>query len=379
MVKSHDDFSPNWFSMLFLLSIEIILLKYKFSIVNFITKYEKYINKPGIFKMTFSTTIRNYLTIEDFLIFRIAAYSWLMTTKHSYLLLFFDFYNETIMYFTQTNLIDVYGKERIHIFYFSRFYCSNRPVLSEWVNITLKSSFTRYITFLNSDIILPKNWYPEITKFFGQFKYPPLFIANRHDLVIKDQMKFAADRNYNIGVIYDDLIANMNKNDEIKATFFIHGIDVITFDVTYNPLTSQRIPAFCLGCPRWDDFIHYVGNQFGITVCYGKAIPVYHVQAKTHKDWHGNPECKRNYIIHQKMPHNYLRKTLCSSTEFNIKRAGMSVGEIHQRFDHVVHRVLKGNQTFQNRKSQRRRRAKKPVNLTKEEIEFRENVWKTMY
>lgn len=224
--------------------------------------------------------------------------------------------------------------------------CGKKPLLSEWITKSIKECETRYLTLINSDIILSKIWYPELSKYFGAFKYPTMYIASRHDLRVRNFTGFAGSRNNDIATIYNDMMSNINKTSSLRVKFNTHGLDIFTFDVNKIPLPTGDLPSFCLGCPKWDDLMTFYGNHYGILVCYAEVIPIYHIQLESHEKWGKDKKCRRNLVLGRKVPNGYLREHLCVSTDYIINETGLTREQIQNRYGNIKHTRLKPEEYF---------------------------------
>lgn len=285
--------------------------------------------------VTFTTPIKTDLRPNDIYIIKLAVHSWLSQSNTSRLQLFVDSKNISIIELIENVILANYDKSRVDIIEFEKHSCGNRPLLSEWVQKSVLHCKTQYLTFVNSDIILSDIWYEELTKYFGAFRYPTLFFANRYELKLYGITKTVLDTPEKLDSYYKMIVQRKFPNTIYQ--FNPCGIDIFTFDIHNPPLPTNNLSEFCLGCPKWDDYITYLGNHYGIVSCYAEAIPIYHLQLKSTGKWYNDKKCEQNQILASLTPRQYFRDHLCTSTDFIINETGLSLSQIHKKYDGIIH------------------------------------------
>lgn len=263
------------------------------------------------FSITFSAPIKATMNRADVFIMHAAIDSWIKTTKNAYILLFYDYanYTDSTCKWLKNELTSKY-RRRVKVKKFNNYkICGTKPIVSNWINLTLKYANTDYVTLINSDIIVSPNFYYVMCKYVNLFRIPQLYVSNRINVIFPNLSITLQKYEKNVRQFKMDVIRRKISN--IKYSKMDHGIDMFTWK--RGTLIPKKVLDFCIGCPFWDNYMAQLGLEGGIVICTYNAIPIYHIQLMSHTKWQTDRTCYPNRKKARTMPNYSLNGILCAT------------------------------------------------------------------
>lgn len=211
---------------------------------------------------------------------KVAMASWLACSPKSSVLLFIDRESFDPSGKFPRELENEFGKDRIIYAGPIRTDYGGVPFINEWFNEGILQSPSRYVCFINSDILLSNEWLGKTKRVFSAMEgeYKPLLIGQRIDFDMKDgaydELRFAQN----------DLLVDIDAMVQ-KATHSDHspyGIDTFTFRADAPPFDAEMIPPYIMGRFNWDNWLIGWLNSICDTVTVGLSPPIYHINHRRH-------------------------------------------------------------------------------------------------
>ena len=218
---------------------------------------------------------------------KLALSSWLASSPKSHVLLFinrteFDstgkFTNEIDQLFGENRIIYAGGIKTDH---------KNVPYINEWFIQGINHSPSKYVCFINSDIVLSSNWIKRVKQIFTMPEMankPLVLIGQRIDFDLKEdsfkKIKFSKYKNNQHELLHeiDNLVTNISKHSDHSP----YGVDTFTFRTDKLPFDPYLIPPFIMGRYNWDNWIIGWLNHISETVTFNLNPPIYHVNHVRH-------------------------------------------------------------------------------------------------
>lgn len=240
--------------------------------------------------------------MKKFMTTFISISSWLSISPKSHVILFIDNFDFDKTGKFNKEIEKAFGKNRIS---YAGPICTNVdniPYINEWFIQGIKLSRSKYVTFINSDIILPSNWLLIAKKTFlhPRLKNKPLFlISKRLNLDITFISKIINFRTYKKSVQYllkeiEKIILN-HPNTTLSPN---SAVDIFTFRADRPPFNPRDIPPFLMGKPAWDDWIVGYLNKISETITFGNYSFIYHIGPFRTNYYDNSPGYFINYYIY---------------------------------------------------------------------------------
>ncbi|OHT04766.1 hypothetical protein TRFO_06211 [Tritrichomonas foetus] len=210
---------------------------------------------------------------------KLALSSWLACSPKSRVLLFIerDEFDPTGK--IPDEIDNIFGKDRV--IYAGGIRCdhSGVPYIHEWFIQGIKQSPSKYITFINSDILLSENWLKRVKQIFNIMDdKPTVLIGQRIDFDLKGEkfqkLIFSQDKLLNS---IDNMVQESKHSDHSPF-----GIDTFTFRADKPPFDPEMIPPFMMGRYNWDNWLIGWFNRICDTVTFNLDPPIYHINHNRH-------------------------------------------------------------------------------------------------
>lgn len=291
-----------YFTYFFLILLLTILRKKEIQYFKHISIHlscKRFPNHPKVFdqidEITFITVPFPVNNTKKFITMMYSFSSWLAISPKSHIILFTskEYFDKT-QHFT-SKIEEIFGINRIA---YAGPICSNMngiPYIREWFIQGLKLVKSKYVSFINSDIVLPSNWL-NITK--NIFLHPKLL--NKSLFLISQRLNFNLNETIFQSINFTKYKKNHQKllhifekialNDPNKRFSPPGAIDIFTFRADKPPFNPNVIPLFHMGKPAWDNWLVGYMNTISETVSFGNYSFVYHAGPMREKYNDGSPE-----------------------------------------------------------------------------------------
>ena len=153
------------------------------------------------------------------------------------------------------------------------------PYINEWFIEGVKYTPSKYICFINSDILLSSKWLPRLKQVFTAMEEKkPLIIGQRIDFDLKDSLydELRFDQQHMLGDI--DAMVNKSRNSVHSP----YGIDFFAFRADAVPFDVEMVPPFIMGRYNWDNWLIGWFNKICDTVTFNLDPPIYHMNHIRH-------------------------------------------------------------------------------------------------
>lgn len=230
-------------------------------------------------EIAFITVPRPFMNGDIFERNKLAIHSWLSVSNRSRVILFvnrseFDPSGEF------PALLDkLYGSHRIEYRGYIKSDLQGIPYIDHWFIRGLKETESKYVCFINSDIVLSSSWLKRVKQVFSVMKdKKTVLIGQRIDFDL-NQWKLK-DLNYGSQDFLqqiDKFVMDSNHEDHSP-----YGIDTFTFRADIPPFNPEMIPPFVMGRYNWDNWLTGWLNTIVDTVTFNLDPPIYHVNHQRH-------------------------------------------------------------------------------------------------
>ena len=232
-------------------------------------------------ELTFITVPRPLLKDKQRQTMKLALASWLGCSKKSHVLLFINRSEFDPTGKIPDEIDKEFGSGRVIYAGGIRSDHSGVPYINEWFIQGIKHSPSKYVTFINSDILLSSGWLNRVKQVFGIMEshdLPAFLIGQRIDFDLKDeQFKMIKFTQKDILSTIDHVVEISSHNDHSP-----YGIDTFTFKADDPPFDPQMIPPFIMGRYNWDNWIIGYLNRVCETVTFNLDPPIYHINHRRH-------------------------------------------------------------------------------------------------
>lgn len=217
---------------------------------------------------------------------KLALSSWLAASPKSHVLLFIN-RTEFDKSGKFTNEIDqLFGKDRVIYAGDIRTDLKNVPYINEWFIQGIMQSPSKYVCFINSDIVLSSNWLKRVKQVFSipEMQDKPLvLIGQRIDFDLKEEsfktIEFSKFHN-NEHELLNEIDSLVNKSQHSDHSPY--GVDTFTFRADKPPFDPYLIPPFIMGRYNWDNWIIGWLNHISETITFNLNPPIYHINHIRH-------------------------------------------------------------------------------------------------
>lgn len=283
-----------------------------YSVTNYKKFYDYYCNQfPEIPKkhnaiedMTFITIPYPLKNRHHYMTMKLSISSWLSLSDKTRVLLFIcqQEFDKTGQFTSEIEKI--FGKNRL---IFIGDVCSNSkgiPLINEWFIQGIKQSSSKYVTFINSDIVISPKWWKTVKKILTipNFSEKPFVILARRLNVRLNYSKINGinfsrykKKPFKLLKILDSIILN-STYQKLSSK---RAIDIFTFRADEPPFNPTDIPPFLIGRYAWDNWIFGYLNKYCDTVFLGKYGLVYHIEHKHHNHTDQSSEYQFNLRLYK--------------------------------------------------------------------------------
>lgn len=220
------------------------------------------------------------LTPERYNSMKITYSSWLSSSPKSSIILFVNKSEFDPTGKFPEELDNLFGKGRITYAGPVRHDLNGIPYIDDWFRQGIKKSKSKYVSFINSDIPISKNWLHRVKQVYAAFddNNPVVMIGQRIDFDL-DQSKIDNLR-FDQKHFLDDLDKMVEESKHSPHSPF--GVDSFTFQIDNVPFDYEKILPFIMGRYNWDNWIIGWLNTFIDTVTFNLNPPIYHINHNRH-------------------------------------------------------------------------------------------------
>jgi hypothetical protein len=251
--------------------------------------------------MTFVSVPKSPGSWEGCMRLRLVIGSWLSSDPDAQVVLFADRRHICRRMGLAGNLDELYGKGRVIYAGPGRRDRDGVPFVHSWFKDGAKLTYTKYVSLINSDIVLSSRWNPEITTMLDSLNssWRPFVLSVRSDVDFPiwgfNQVRFAP--NHMMHDI-DRVMVVLNASKHAMG-----GIDIFTFNRDDPPFELEGIPHFLMGKLHWDVWLVKMANECCDPIYTKFDPPIYHLN-------------------HHAKPHNYFERKARRNTALALKAGG---------------------------------------------------------
>ena len=230
-------------------------------------------------ELTFITVPRPFTNEDSFERNKLAIHSWLSCSNRSRVIFFIDKDEFDPSGAFPKELAKLYGSERIEFLGPIRSDHNNIPYIDDWFKKGVMNTKSKYVCFINGDIVLSSGWLKRVKQVFQVMKDKrTVLIGQRIDFDLNKKM--LNELNYGSESFLEEVddMVQMSHHQEHSP----YGIDTFTFDVENMPFNTDLIPSFYMGRYNWDNWLVGWLNTICETVTFNLDPPIYHVNHPRH-------------------------------------------------------------------------------------------------
>lgn len=246
----------------------------------------------SIDEMTFISCPRP-LTKDRYNSTKLSLSSWLAASPKTSILLFVNKTEFDPDGSLSNELSRLFGANRVRYAESTRHDLKGVPYIDDWFREGIKQSESKYVSFINTDIPLSKDWLKRVKQVYSVMgdEKPIVMIGQRIDFDL-DKNKFHQLRFDQEHLLSDiDEMVLQSKHSPHSP----YGVDSFTFQIENLPFDSDKILPFIMGRYNWDNWIVGWLNTFADTVTFNLDPPIYHINHKRHNF---NPEDSKVAVNH---------------------------------------------------------------------------------
>jgi len=241
---------------------------------------EPEIRRPSISELSFISVPRPLTKASQYQRMKLAIGSWLACSPQSRVLLFIDrgSFDPTGRF--PAELDREFGTGRVSYLGGIRGDREGVPYIDAWFRAGVRRSASRYVCFINSDILLSAGWLARVREVFGALgDRNPILIGQRVDFDLKGAAY--AGLRFTQGALLGDVDAMVRAARHSNHSPY--GIDTFTFRADRPPFDPEMIPPFVMGRYNWDNWLVGWFNRVCETVTFNLDPPVYHMNHNRHR------------------------------------------------------------------------------------------------
>ncbi|EAY21725.1 hypothetical protein TVAG_237510 [Trichomonas vaginalis G3] len=230
-------------------------------------------------EIAFITVPRPFMNGDIFERNKLAIHSWLSVSNSSRVLLFVN-RSEYDPSGEFPNLLDkLYGPDRVKYLGYIKSDLNEVPYIDHWFIRGLQETESKYVCFINADIVLSSTWLHRVKQVFQSMK-------NKNVVMIGQRIDFDLRKEKLSTLNYGskDFLKEIDRfvMDSYHEDHSPYGIDTFTFRADNPPFNPEMIPPFIMGRYNWDNWLVGWLNTICDTVTFNLDPPIYHVNHERH-------------------------------------------------------------------------------------------------
>lgn len=229
--------------------------------------------------ITYITVPRPITKKKNMVRMKLAISSWLASSPKSNVILFIDREEFDKTGELPNELDQLFGEGRVQYLGSIRTDHDNVPYINDWFLQGILRSQSKYVCFINSDILLSEKWLKRVSQVYDNMEEENLFlIGQRIDFDLKD--KYFKELRFDQLHLLADIDKMVRKSNHLDHSPY--GIDTFTFRADKPPLDPYLIPPFIMGRYNWDNWIIGYLNKICQTITFNLNPPIYHINHNRH-------------------------------------------------------------------------------------------------
>jgi hypothetical protein len=227
------------------------------------------------YSMTFVSIPRPLTNASECQRVRLAVSSWLASDWTTKVIMFINRREFCPEIKLADELDQLWGLGRVNYAGSTRCDPSGIPYINAWFQDGTRLSTTKYVSMINSDIILSSKWWRYCTDLMNQYsrRLKPLLCSPRMNvnftLTALTKVRFC--ERFLLRDI-DRLMKKLGPEPNRGG-----GVDIFTFLRSKPPIDLSRIPPFLMGRPVWDCWILGWSSRFCQTISTNFTPPIFHL------------------------------------------------------------------------------------------------------
>ena len=229
--------------------------------------------------ITFITVPRAHINNDQRNKYTLVVSSWLSSSPKSKVILYApeDEFDTTGQF--QKRIIELFGENRVFYKGYLKSDQDGVPYVDDWFRRGVDDATTKFVCFINTDILLSADWLRRVKQVYKAFKENEslVLINQRIDFDLYksiDQMELNATD-------FLEQIDRLVKSSSHETHSFL-GMDTFTFKKDPLPFNVDLIPPFIVGRYNWDNWLVGYLNAFTTTVSFNIDPPIYHINHRRH-------------------------------------------------------------------------------------------------
>jgi hypothetical protein len=169
------------------------------------------------------------------------------------------------------------------------------PFVDDWFERGVALAKSRYISMINSDILMSSDWYQMIMKILKceSDSFRPVVLSTRTDVDFPSS--FYSNLRWNQSHLLNDIDTEMSKLP--LEWHNLGGVDVFSFRTWEPPFDLGKFPPFLMGRPRWDGWLIGHANNVSDTIWTRFLPAVYHLNHDRVKPVLRDPTVRYNWNL----------------------------------------------------------------------------------
>jgi hypothetical protein len=257
--------------------------------------------------------------------YKLAISSWLSASKNSKVILYVPEEEFDTTGRLQKEFVDMFGENRVFYKGYLKSDQDNVPYVDDWFKRGVDDAETKYVCFINTDILLSSNWMKRLKQVYSVFdeRKKLVLINQRIDF---DLNADASWFKYNSPTLLEDIDNLVQRSHH--ETHSPAGIDTFTFRKDFLPFNPDVIPPFIVGRYNWDNWLVGYLLQTATVVSFGIDPPVYHINHIRHQFDIEDPRVAVNHYLRQ-MNYNFFATN--DNADYSVLQGWMLVNMFGKR------------------------------------------------
>ena len=252
--------------------------------------------------ITYITVPRSFINEDQRNKYELVISSWLSSSPKSKVILYAPEDEIDTTGKLQKDLIELFGENRVFYKGYIKSDQDGVPYVDDWFRRGIDDATTKYVCFINTDILLSSQWLRRVKQVYKVFKEtdPLVLINQRIDFDLHTNTKHLKYNASNFLEEIDNIVENSPKEEHPPT-----GMDTFTFKKDPLPFNVDTIPPFIVGRYNWDNWMVGYLNTIAKTVSFNIDPPIYHINHIRHDFDTSDPRVAANDLL-RKMHYDYF-------------------------------------------------------------------------
>ena len=194
----------------------------------------------------------------------------------------------------QKHIIELFGENRVFYNGYVKSDQDGVPYVDDWFRRGIDEATTKYVCFINTDILLSSQWLRRVKQVYKVFpETEKLVLINQR--VDFDLYRSTKNMKYNASNYLEEIdkLVSSSPNEEHTPL----GMDTFTFKKDPLPFNVDMIPPFIVGRYNWDNWLVGYLNSVATTVTFNINPPIYHINHPRHEFDTSDPRVGANEML----------------------------------------------------------------------------------